>query len=33
MNFFLDEGLMNKLMLKFEERSEEEVDIWYENDY
>lgn len=30
-NFYLDEGLMNKLMSKFEEPSKDEVDVWYEN--
>lgn len=32
-DFYLDEGLMNKLVSKFEEPTEDEVDIWYENDY
>lgn len=30
-NFYLDEGLMNKLMSKFEEPSKYEIDVWYEN--
>lgn len=32
-DFYLDEGLMSKLISKFEELTEEEVDVWYENDY
>ena len=32
-DFYLDEGLMKKLVSKFEEPTEDEVDIWYENDY
>ena len=30
-NFYLDDGLMKKLMLNFEEPNEDEVDVWYEN--
>ena len=32
-DFYLDEGLMKKLVSKFEEPTEDEVDVWYENDY
>ena len=32
-NFYLDEGLISKLISKFEEPAEDEVDVWYENDY
>lgn len=32
-DFYLDEGLMKKLILNFEEPSKNEVDVWYENDY
>ena len=32
-DFYLDEGLMKKLASKFEEPTEDEVDVWYENDY
>lgn len=32
-DFYLDEGLMKKLVSKFEEPSEYEVDVWYENNY
>lgn len=31
--FYLDEGLMKKLVSMFEEPTEAEVDVWYENDY
>lgn len=31
-DFYVDEGLMNKLLSKFEEPTESEVDIWFEND-
>ena len=32
-DFYLDEGLMKKLVSKFEEPTRDEVDIWYENIY
>lgn len=32
-DFYLDEGLMKKLVSKFEEPTSDEVDVWYENDY
>lgn len=32
-DFYVDEGLLNKLLLKFEEPSREEMDIWIENKY
>ena len=32
-DFYLDEGLMKKLVSMFEEPTEDEVDVWYENDY
>lgn len=32
-DFYLDEGLMNKLIFKFEEPTKDEVDVWCENDY
>ena len=32
-DFYLDEGLMNKLISKFEKPTEDEIDVWYENDY
>ena len=32
-NFYLDEWLMNKLLSKFEEPAEDEVDVWYYNDH
>ncbi len=32
-DFYLDEGLTNKLISKFEEPSSDEVDVWYENNY
>lgn len=28
-DFYLDEGLMNKLLSKFEKPSKEEIDVWY----
>lgn len=31
-DFYLDEGLMSKLVSKFEEPAKDEVDVWYEND-
>ncbi len=31
-DFYLDEGLMSKLVSKFEEPTKDEVDVWYEND-
>lgn len=30
-DFYLDEGLMKKLVAKFEEPSQDEIDVWYEN--
>jgi predicted kinase len=30
-NFYLDEGLMNKLLSLFEEPHREEIDVWYVN--
>lgn len=32
-DFYVDEGLLNKLLQKFEEPSREEMDIWIENKY
>ncbi len=32
-DFYLDEGLMKKLVSKFEEPTKDEVDVWYENIY
>lgn len=32
-DFYLDEGLMKKLVSKFEEPISDEVDVWYENIY
>lgn len=32
-DFYLDEGLMSKLISKFEKPTEDEIDVWYENDY
>ncbi len=32
-DFYLDDGLMNKLLSKFEEPTKDEVDVWYENKY
>ena len=32
-DFYLDEGLMKKLISKFEEPTKDEVDVWYENIY
>ena len=32
-DFYLDEGLMNKLISKFEEPTKDEVDVGYENNY
>lgn len=32
-DFYLDEGLMNKLVSKFEEPTTDEIDVWYENDH
>lgn len=32
-DFYLDEGLMKKLVSKFEEPTDDEVDVWYENNY
>ena len=32
-DFYLDEGLTNKLISKFEEPSSDEVDVWYENNH
>lgn len=32
-DFYLDKGLMNKLISNFEEPTEDEVDVWYENSY
>lgn len=31
-DFYLDEGLMKKLMSKFEKPAKEEIDVWYIND-
>ena len=30
-DFYLDEGLMKKLLSKFEEPTKEEIDVWFEN--
>jgi len=32
-DFYLDKGLMKKLISNFEEPTEDEVDVWYENSY
>ena len=32
-DFYLDEGLMKKLVSKFEEPTRDEVDVWYDNAY
>ena len=32
-DFYLDEGLMRKLVSLFEEPTKDEVDVWYENNY
>ncbi len=32
-DFYLDEGLLKKLVSMFEEPTKDEVDVWYENDY
>ncbi len=32
-DFYLDEGLMKKLLSKFESPTPDEVDVWYENNY
>lgn len=29
-NFYVDEGLLNKLLLSFEKPEKEEIDVWYE---
>lgn len=29
-NFYVDEGLLNKLLLSFEKPEREEIDVWYE---
>lgn len=30
-NFYLNEGLMKKMLSKFEEPTRDEVDVWYDN--
>lgn len=30
-DFYVDEGLLNKMLSKFEEPKREEMDIWIEN--
>lgn len=32
-NFYVDDGLINKLLSKFEVPERDEIDIWYENRY
>ena len=29
--FYVDEGLLNKLLSKFEEPRKDEIDVWFEN--